>query len=177
MWSWPFVTTFFILEVKSIVQHGLQPLQPPVASTHSTNSNIILYDYQCQYTNVCPVKSNKWVPCGVLLTYTQHHLFRVPSVISCNVILLPYSYIINDWSRHTWQWQGYSQMTVRRVLKFPCFVLITNHYKSMCLCEPVIYHIGWSSDIPSILEILAYHVQYWFTCAYASASQAIYNVK
>lgn len=51
-------------------------------------------------TNACPVKSNKCIPCGFVLTSTLQHLFWAPSVISCYAILLPSSYITND-SRQT----------------------------------------------------------------------------
>lgn len=52
-------------------------------------------------TNACPVKSDKCIPCGFLLTFILHHLLWFPSVISCCAILLPSSYITNDSRQHT----------------------------------------------------------------------------
>lgn len=90
-------------------------VQPLVASSMLNKLKYYPVWLSVSNANVCPVKSNKCIPSGFVLTFTLHYVFWVLSVIPCYAMLLTYSYITNDSRQHTclavtqvpcvlWQW-------------------------------------------------------------------------
>lgn len=115
-------------------------------------------------TKACPVKSNKCIPSGFVLTCLLHHLFWVPSVSSCSAILLPPSYITNDSGPYT----HLALTWVPRVLSDDYYYFSSS-----------VTLFSW----PITVTACAFHfslncaVLYSLTCTFTSAFQSVYNIK